>query len=58
MIIDNILQEIPPESDPIEGTRKTIWNFIENIICIIWSLRYQYVVIVLISTVKIVVWFY
>ncbi|RHZ51285.1 hypothetical protein Glove_481g103 [Diversispora epigaea] len=38
MIVDNILREIPPESDPIEDARKTIWNFIENIICIIWSL--------------------
>ncbi|CAG8651743.1 7721_t:CDS:10, partial [Acaulospora morrowiae] len=38
IIIDNILRDIPPESDPIEGTRKTIWTFAENIIYIIWSL--------------------
>ncbi|CAG8521791.1 435_t:CDS:10 [Diversispora eburnea] len=38
MIVDNILREMPPESDPIKDARKTIWNFIENIICIIWSL--------------------
>ncbi|RIA98596.1 armadillo-type protein [Glomus cerebriforme] len=37
-IIDNLLKGISYESDPIEGARKNIWIFTENIICILWAL--------------------
>ncbi|GBB99537.1 hypothetical protein RclHR1_03550017 [Rhizophagus clarus] len=38
IIIDNLLKGISYESDPIEGARKNIWMFTENIICILWAL--------------------
>ncbi|RGB33642.1 armadillo-type protein [Rhizophagus diaphanus] len=38
IIIDNLLKGISHKSDPIEGARKNIWIFTENIICILWTL--------------------
>ncbi|CAB4409071.1 unnamed protein product [Rhizophagus irregularis] len=38
IIIDNLLKGISHKSDPIEGARKNIWIFTENIICILWAL--------------------
>jgi len=36
-----MLKGISYESDPIKGARKNIWSFTENIVCILWALRYQ-----------------
>ncbi|KAK9701950.1 hypothetical protein K7432_011483 [Basidiobolus ranarum] len=36
--INDILNEVPPRSEEEKERRKSIWDFSDNIICIIWSL--------------------